>query len=57
MTSFDLEYAGKDHFALFGLPRTYAIDGGALERLYRDVQARVHPDKHAHLADSERGVA
>ena len=57
MTSFDLNFAGKDHFALFGLPRAYAIDGGALETLYRDVQARVHPDKHAHLADSDRRIA
>ena len=57
MTSFDLNFARQDHFALFGLPRSYAIDREELGRLYRDVQARVHPDKHAHLGDAERRVA
>ncbi len=57
MTSFDLSFAGKDHFALFGVPRAFAVDGTELERLYREVQARVHPDKHAHLGDAERRVA
>lgn len=57
MTSFDLNFARQDHFALFGLPRSYAIDRAELDRLYRDVQARVHPDKHAHLGDADRRVA
>ncbi|OHC66207.1 MAG: Fe-S protein assembly co-chaperone HscB [Rhodocyclales bacterium GWA2_65_20] len=57
MTSFDLNFARQDHFQLFGLPRTYALDGDALERLYRDVQARVHPDKHAHRGDADRRIA
>jgi molecular chaperone HscB len=57
MAGVDLSFAGKDHFALFGLPRAYAVDRTELERLYRDVQARVHPDKHAHLGDTERRVA
>lgn len=57
MTSFDLNFARSDHFALFGLPRAYAMDRDELERLYRDVQGRVHPDKHAHLGDAERRVA
>lgn len=57
MTSFDLNFARQDHFALFGLPRRYAIDRAELDRLYREVQARVHPDKHAHLGDADRRVA
>ena len=57
MTSFDLKFARRDHFELFGLPRAYAVDAAELERLYRDVQARVHPDKHAHLSDAERRIA
>jgi molecular chaperone HscB len=44
----------QDHFALLGLPRRYALDTTDLEHRYRDVQARVHPDKHAHLGDAER---
>lgn len=57
MTSYDLSFAHQDYFALLGLPRTYAIDGAELERVYRDIQSRVHPDKHAHLGDSDRRVA
>ncbi len=47
----------QDHFALFGLPRRYALDAEHLGRLYREVQAQVHPDKHAHLSDGERRLA
>lgn len=46
--------AAGDYFALFGLPRSFAVDLGELERRFRDVQARVHPDKHVHLGDAER---
>ena len=47
----------QDHFALLGLPRRYRLDGTDLERRYRDVQSRVHPDKHAHLGDADRRQA
>lgn len=57
MTSFDLDFAGRDHFALFGLPARQALDGDELDRLYREVQSRVHPDKHAHRGDADRRVA
>jgi molecular chaperone HscB len=35
------------HFDLLGLPARYAIDGGELERNYRELLARVHPDRYA----------
>jgi molecular chaperone HscB len=57
MTSFDLETLRQDFFSLFGLPRQQALDVDQLELLYRDIQTRVHPDKHAHLADSEKRLA
>ena len=57
MTSFDIEFARRDYFTLLGLPRRQALDGEELERLYRDVQANVHPDKHAHRGDSDRRLA
>jgi molecular chaperone HscB len=57
MTSFDLETLRQDFFSLFGLPRQQALDANQLELLYRDIQTRVHPDKHAHLADSEKRLA
>ena len=47
----------QDHFALFDLPRRYAQDKSELERLYHEVLARVHPDKHAHLGDAQRRLA
>jgi molecular chaperone HscB len=46
-----------DHFELFGLPPRFAIDLDALERAYRDVQARVHPDRFAAGTAAERRVA
>jgi len=57
MTIFDLETIRQDFFSLFGLPRQQALDADALEVLYRDIQAKVHPDKHAHLADSDKRLA
>lgn len=57
MTIYDLEFARQDHFALFGLPRRQGLDVEQLERLYRDVQARVHPDRHARLPEADRRLA
>jgi molecular chaperone HscB len=54
MTVFD---PGQDFFALFGLPRRQALDVDRLEILYRDIQAKVHPDKYAHLSDTEKRQA
>jgi molecular chaperone HscB len=57
MMSFNLEEFNKDHFSLFGLARRQALDELELERVYHDIQVRVHPDKHAHLAESDRRLA
>ena len=57
MTSFDLEHFLRDHFELLGLPRTQALDTAELDRVYQEVQGRVHPDKHAHLGESERRLS
>ncbi len=46
-----------DHFELFGLPPRFAIDLDALERAYKDVQGRVHPDRFAAGTAAERRVA
>ncbi len=48
---------GDNHFALFGLPATFALDATRLDERYREIQARVHPDRHAHLPDAEQRVA
>lgn len=47
----------QDHFELFGLPRRFAVEGAALDAAYRDVQARVHPDRFAGASDAEKRVA
>ena len=47
----------QDFFTLFGLPRRFAMDVDRLEQAYRDRQAQVHPDRHAHRSDAEKRVA
>ena len=47
----------RDHFALFDLAQAFALDAEALDQRYREVQARVHPDKHAHLPAAEQRIA
>jgi molecular chaperone HscB len=44
----------QNHFELFGLAPAFALDPEALERSYRDIQSRVHPDRFAHAGDAER---
>ena len=44
----------QNHFDLFGLPPSFSIEGEALERSYRDIQSKVHPDRFAHSGDAER---
>jgi molecular chaperone HscB len=38
---------GDDDFVLFGLPQRHALDSAALDTLWRELQARVHPDRFA----------
>ena len=47
----------RNHFELLGLPVAYAVDSTRLERGYRDLQSRVHPDRFASASDAERRVA
>src|SRR5436189_3584353 len=42
------------HFELFGLQPAFKLDNEALERAYREIQSRVHPDRFAHAGDAER---
>jgi molecular chaperone HscB len=44
----------QNHFDLFGLAPAYALETDALERSYREIQSRVHPDRFAHAGDAER---
>jgi molecular chaperone HscB len=47
----------QDHYALFGLPASYAIDPARLEGRYRELQGQVHPDRFAAATEAERRVA
>jgi molecular chaperone HscB len=44
----------QNHFDLFGLSPVFSIEGEALERSYREIQSKVHPDRFAHAGDAER---
>src|SRR3954467_15394096 len=44
----------QNHFELFGLQAAFGIDSEVLEKAYREIQARVHPDRFAHAGDAER---
>ena len=46
-----------NHFQLFGLPATFAIDADALDAAYRALQGEVHPDRHAGGSDADRRIA
>lgn len=46
-----------DHFSLLGMPRRFALNRDALDRAWRDLQARVHPDRFAAGSDAEKRVA
>jgi molecular chaperone HscB len=43
-----------NHFELFGLPPAFSLEMDLLERAYRDIQSRVHPDRFARAGDAER---
>lgn len=48
---------GANHFELMGLPAAFAVDAQRLERAYRDLQSRVHPDKFAAASPADRRAA
>jgi molecular chaperone HscB len=47
----------QNHFELLGVPVRFSVDSASLERGYRDLQSRVHPDKFAAASEPERRVA
>jgi molecular chaperone HscB len=44
----------QNHFELFGLAPAFSLESEALERSYREIQSKVHPDRFAHAGDAER---
>lgn len=54
MSSFDFT---RDHFALFELPPTFALDKSKLDNAYRALQAEVHPDRFASQSEADRRLS
>ena len=46
-----------DHFSLFGLSLGFRLDLSDLDSRYRDIQAKVHPDRFANASDAERRMS
>lgn len=53
----DFTSRSHNYFELFGLAPVYALDQQQLEQHYRDIQQRVHPDRHVQAGDNERRLA
>ena len=49
--------AREDYFQLFGLPAQFALDRESLDATWRQLAARVHPDRYATAGAAERRVA
>lgn len=47
----------QNYFDLFGIETGFGIDAPRLDRVYRELQARVHPDRYAHLPETERRLS
>src|SRR5580765_8487763 len=47
----------QNHFELFGLPTSFAVDTAALEARYHELQREVHPDRFASAPEAERRVS
>lgn len=47
----------QDFFQLLRLPARFQIDTTLLEQNYLSLQSQVHPDKFAHMPESERRVS
>jgi len=44
----------KNHFELLGLAPAFALEPAQLDRAYRDIQSKIHPDRFAHAGEAER---
>ena len=53
----DLSQSLQSHFALFGLPETFALDLAQLERARLAVQAQIHPDRFVSGTDRDKRLA
>jgi len=45
------------HFDVFGLPRAYALETGVLEKHFRELSLKLHPDRFAQADPRERRLS
>lgn len=48
---------GASHFEVFGIPRGYDVDTAALEKLFRELSLKLHPDRFAQAEAKERRLS
>ena len=48
---------GEDHFATLGMPREFALDPGEVDRSFRELSRRLHPDRFARAEPRERRIS
>ena len=48
---------GATHFDAFGLPRQFELDASELERRYRELSLKLHPDRFARADPRERRLS
>ena len=48
---------GEDHFATLGIAREFAIDPAELDRRFRELSRRLHPDRFARAEPRERRIS
>lgn len=48
---------GATHFDVFGLPRRHALDAAALEKQFRELSLKLHPDRFAQADPRERRLS
>ena len=47
----------QNHFSLFGLAPAFVLDPTSLDGAYREIQARIHPDRYAASGEAEKRVS
>ena len=47
----------QNFFQLFDLPECYRLDNARLDQQFHALQSQVHPDKFAHLSETERRMS
>ncbi|UZR27281.1 Fe-S protein assembly co-chaperone HscB [Methylococcus mesophilus] len=51
------EMAPRNFYEFFQMPEMFRLDLSVLDSHYLELQARVHPDKAAHLSDAEKRLS